>query len=367
MEDKFKELLSKEKDKEGLLTLDPSTDLGKELKNVGKIRHDKFMDDLIKSDDVNTLFNAEEVEKRTLAIIPCFNEEATIGSVVLKTRQYVDEVIVVDDGSVDNTAKVAEYAGATVLRHGGNKGKSTGVKTGFNYALKNNFDYVVTLDGDGQHEADEIPNLLEKLQENKGVDLSIGERFGKDTEMPRWRRVGKRVLDYATSFGSGGVLTDSQCGFRAFSRKAVDGITPRLKGNAFSVESEQLILANQLGLRAAKSHVSCKYGSLGDSDATSTKTPASHGFGVLGYILWLVAEKRPLLFIGTPGIIFTSIGIFLAINTLQQYNISGIFSIPFALLTSFFLMVGALAMFIGILLNTLPHIITRTIQEEREN
>ena len=368
MKDKFKEVLSKERDKEDLFALDALAGLRKELEKGGTPGEDKLVEEWIGPEDMTALSNVVEGSvKRTLAIIPCFNEEATIGSVVLKARRYVDEVVVVDDGSVDNTAKVAEYAGATVLRHGGNKGKGTGVKTGFEYALKNDFDYVVTLDGDGQHEAEEIPDLLDKLLDDKGVDVSLGVRFGGDTEMPRWRRVGKRVLDYATSFGSGGVLTDSQCGFRAFSRKAVDGITPRLKGNAFSVESEQIILANELGLGTAKAHVSCKYSSLGDSDATSTKTPTSHGLGVLGYILWLVAEKRPLLFIGTPGIIFAIIGIFLAIRTLQEYNISHIFSISYALLTSFFLMVGALAVFIGVLLNTLPHVIKRTIQEERES
>jgi len=303
--------------------------------------------------------------KRVLAVIPCFNEEATIGSVVLKAKRYVDEVIVIDDGCVDDTVKVAEAAGAIVVSHGMNKGKSAGIKTGFRYAQDKGFDYVVTLDGDGQHNADEIPRLLAGIL-NSEMDIALGVRYGNDTEMPMWRRVGKRVLDYSTSFGNGGLVTDSQCGFRAFNKKAVEGITPRLKGNAFSVESEQLVLANELGLSAANTHVSCKYQSLGNSNVTSTKTPTSHGFSVLGYVLWLVAEKRPLLFIGIPGFICVVTGIWWAILTLQYYNKSGVFLISYALITSIFLMIGALAMFMALLLNTLPHIIQRTLEEAQQ-
>lgn len=298
--------------------------------------------------------------KRVLALIPCFNEESTIGSVVLKAKRYVDEVVVIDDGCNDDTKRVAEEAGAIVLSHAMNKGKSAGIKTGFGYALDRDFDYVVTLDGDGQHNADEIPMLLGSIL-NSEMNISLGVRYGDDTEMPLWRRVGKRVLDYSTSFGNGGLVTDSQCGFRAFNKKAVEGIAPRLKGNAFSVESEQLVLANELGLSVANTHVSCKYNGL--KTKTSTKTPTSHGLSVLSYVLWLVAERHPLIFIGLPGIGFVIIGIFLAIFTLQSYNITHVFSIPYALLTSFFLMIGALAVFIGLILNTLPQIIKRTIRE----
>jgi glycosyltransferase involved in cell wall biosynthesis len=296
--------------------------------------------------------------KRVLAVIPCFNEEATIGSVVLKAKRYVDEILVIDDGCNDDTKRVAEEAGAIVISHNTNKGKSAGIKTGFQYALNHDFDYVVTLDGDGQHNANEIPMLLGNILSSE-MDISLGIRYGDDTEMPLWRRVGKRVLDYTTSFGNGGLVTDSQCGFRAFNKKALEDITPRLKGDAFSVESEQLILANELGLSASNVHVSCKYNSL--KTKTSTEKPTSHGLSVLSYVLWLVAERHPLMFIGLPGLCFVIIGIFIAIRTLQEYNITHVFSIPYALLTSFFLIIGAIAVFIGLLLNTLSQIIKRKI------
>jgi len=302
----------------------------------------------------------KETDEHTLAIIPCYNEETAIGSVILKTKRHVDEVLVVDDGSVDDTRKIAEDAGAIVISHKYNKGKSIAIKTGFRYALEKDFDYVVTIDGDGQHNPSEIPNLLENVV-NNGHDISIGFRSGSSTEMPMWRRVGKRVLDYATSFGNGGFVTDSQCGFRAFNKKAVKAITPNLNGSAFNVESEQLIRAHELDLGVANTNVSCKYENL---EKTSTKDPTSHGFSVLKYVIWLVAERRPLLFIGVPGFIMMILGLVLGILTLQYYNQTHVFLIPYAIVVSIFLIIGALAMFIGLMLNVLPSILRRAKQEE---
>ena len=301
----------------------------------------------------------EKTNNNALAIIPCYNEEATIGSVVLKAKRHVNEVLVVDDGSTDDTAKIAKEAGATVVSHKRNGGKSPAIKTGFKYALANGFDYVVTIDGDGQHNPSEIPVVLENVV-NNGHDISIGFRSGTSTEMPIWRRVGKRILDYTTGFGNGGFVTDSQCGFRAFNKKAVKGITSRLNGEAFSAESEQLIKAHELGLNVVNTHVSCKYKNLD----TSTKNPASHAFSVLRYVIWLVAERRPLLFIGAPSFVLVILGIFFAILTLQYYNQTHVFPIPYAILVSIFLIIGALGMFMGLMLNVLPNMLKRVRLED---
>ena len=293
-------------------------------------------------------------DKTTLAVIPCYNEEITIGSIVIKTRRYVDRILVVDDGSSDDTARTARQAGAIVISHKNNKGKSSGIKTGFRYALDNGFDYVVTIDGDGQHNPDEIPALLKNIVNNRN-DISIGLRYGKTTEMPKWRRVGKRVLDYATSLGNGGYVTDSQCGFRAFNKKAVQSLLPKLNGGGFNAESEELIKAYEIGLKIVNTNVACKYKNLD----TSTKNPTSHGFSVLKYVIWLVAEKRPLLFIGVPGFFLILLGIFFAVQTLQHYNQTQVFLISYAILVSIFSIIGALGMFMGLMLNVLPSILKR--------
>jgi len=301
-------------------------------------------------------------DKLTLAVIPCYNEEITIGSIVIRTARYVDNVLVVDDGSIDDTARTAKQAGAIVISHKDNKGKSSGIKTGFRYALNNGYDYVVTIDGDGQHNPNEIPALLKNVV-NSGNDISIGLRCGDTTEMPKWRRVGKRVLDYVTSFANGGYVTDSQCGFRAFNKKAVKSLLPRLNGGGFNAESEELIKAHDLGLKIVSTKVACKYKNLD----TSTKNPASHALSVLKYVVYLVAERRPLLFIGIPGFVLIIIGLIMGIYTLQRYNQTGMFPILQAILISIFLVLGTLAVFIGLVLNVLPNIIKRLYDGELQD
>jgi glycosyltransferase involved in cell wall biosynthesis len=152
---------------------------------------------------------------KTLAAIPCYNEGLAIGSVVLKASRHVDEVLVVDDGSTDDTAEIAKEAGDAVIAHDGNKGKGRAVKNALRYAIEHGFDALVLLDGDGQHGPREIPKLLEPLT-NDAADLVIGFRtFG---QMPAYRRVGRKVLDRAT----GGPVRDSQSGFRALNRHAIE-------------------------------------------------------------------------------------------------------------------------------------------------
>lgn len=299
--------------------------------------------------------------KRTLAIIPCRNEEATIGSVILKTKRFVNQVLVVDDGSDDETKKIAKEAGATVISHKKNRGKGAAIRTGFQYAKENDFDYVVTMDGDGQHNPLEIPALLENVV-NNGHDISIGYRVGNNTEMPMWRKVGKRVLDYTTSMGTGGYVTDSQCGFRAFNKKAYESIAPKLKGEAFSVESEQLIQAHQLGLKIVNTSVTCKY----DDLETSTKNPASHGLSVLSYVLWVIMEQRPLLFMTLPGLVSIFIGLLIGSFTLQSFNATGLFLIPDTIAVGVLLLVGAIFVVAGLLLFILPRIVNRPVKYKKK-
>src|SRR5881275_2120859 len=137
-------------------------------------------------------------DEKILVAIPAFNEGATIGSVVLKARQFASEVIVVDDGSTDDTAETAALAGAHVIQHARNLGKGLAVRTAWLYARENAAEAFVLLDGDHQHDPNDIPRLAEKILSGKS-DVVIGVRWGKTSRMPMYRRVGKRALDYATA------------------------------------------------------------------------------------------------------------------------------------------------------------------------
>src|SRR5438445_1906680 len=226
--------------------------------------------------------------------IPAFNEGPTIGSVVLKARQFASEVVVVDDGSTDDTGETATLAGAHVIRHARNLGKGMAIRSAWLYARERELEAFVLLDGDHQHNPNDIPRAVEPIRLGQ-ADVVIGVRWGKTSGMPMYRRIGKRALDYATAAATkNGMLTDSQCGFRVFSSRALALIEPTDDG--LSVESQMLVEAQERNLRIREVNIDARY----DVDG-STVSPGRHGSSVLGRIVTLVSEKRPLFFYGVSG------------------------------------------------------------------
>lgn len=211
---------------------------------------------------------------KSIAIIPALNEQAAIGSIVKRSLRYVDDVLVIDDGSSDNTYQIAKDAGARVIKHYNNFGKGVSLKDGFEEV--SGYDIIVTIDGDGQHNPDEIPSLIRPIIEKK-ADFVNGSRYlnGFEENTPAYRRVGQRVLDIATNITSGTNVTDSQSGFRAFSAKAVKCFGFRDTG--FGIESEMIADASQNNLTIVEVPITVRY----DVENSSTKGPVTHGVGVL--------------------------------------------------------------------------------------
>ena len=208
-----------------------------------------------------------------VAIIPAYNEEKALADVIGKTLEHVDEVIVVDDGSSDKTSEVAIEAGARVIRHSVNLGKGEALKSGFKAIGDDSI--IITIDGDGQHNPSEIPDLVRPIVED-GADLVNGSRYmnGPEENTPAYRRVGQKVLDIATNISAGTKVTDSQSGFRAFSSKSKNVF--RFKDTGFGIESEMLVDAAEAGLKIVEVPITVRY----DLDG-STKDPITHGVGVL--------------------------------------------------------------------------------------
>ncbi|MBR0471764.1 MAG: glycosyltransferase family 2 protein [Methanosphaera sp.] len=245
---------------------------------------------------------------KVAVLLPAYNEEVAIASMILLSERYADEVIVIDDGSTDRTAEVSEIAGATVLRHKINQGKGVALKTGFAYAK--DYDIIVTIDADGQHNPSEIPLLIKPIEDDE-ADLVNGSRYlnGQDTSTPKYRRVGQTVLDTATNIASGVKLTDSQSGFRAFSSKCFKYFNFDPEG--FGIESDMLIEASENNLRILEVEITVRY------DVNTTRAnPVIQGLSVLLRVLELMRLNRPLIYYGIAGaiILFFGILIHLTVN-----------------------------------------------------
>lgn len=280
-----------------------------------------------------------------IAAIPCLNEELFIGSVVLKAKDYVDQVIVIDDGSTDKTASVAAKAGATVIKHDCNKGKGVAVSTAFKYASGVACRVLVLLDGDGQHEPSFIPSLIKPVLDGQS-DIVVGSRYLEiKSSIPGYRTWGHRILTFLTNLGSRVKLTDSQSGFRAFSPKAIQALSFAEEG--LSVESEMQFLANEAGLRVTEIPISIGY------YGKAKRSPLAHGMAVFNSILGLISRRIPLFSFGVPGLIMLGFGIWEGWRVIQGYNTYHDFWIGPALIAVLLCVVGALSLFTGLLLHTI--------------
>jgi glycosyltransferase involved in cell wall biosynthesis len=281
---------------------------------------------------------------RVLAGIAAYNEARYVGSIVLQARQHVDEVIVVDDGSADNTSKVAELAGATVVRHPQNKGKGAAIQTIVAEAKKRNPDVLVLLDADAQHDPNEIPVLIKPI--SQGFDLVIGSRQAQENKTPRYRRIGKEVIFRSSRLASGTNVYDSESGFRALSPKAVNEL--ELKANGFAVESEMITLAADKNLKITEVPISNIYTKDG-----STRHPIRHGIDVLSRIIVMISERRPLFVFGVAGGVLLVIGLIFGFRVINVANTTGSLAVGSAVLTALFIITGILSIFTGIILNAL--------------
>ncbi|MHB1627556.1 MAG: glycosyltransferase family 2 protein [Bacilli bacterium] len=298
---------------------------------------------------------AQPYKTRTAAVIPAFNEERFIASVVITARSYADVVVVADDGSTDRTATLAEQAGAHVVRLPRNAGKGAALNAGFEYVRQFAPDVVVMLDADAQHDPAEIPAVAKPVLEH-GADVVIGSRFlGVKSRIPLWRRFGQHALNAATNAASGVQITDTQSGYRAFSPAALQMLRFRSKGLA--VESEMQFLLQNSDLRVEEVPISVQY-----RDGNK-RNPVAHGLKVLDAILSLAARRRPLLFFALPGAVLTLVSFLLGFYVLDRVGQHQ--GLPIGtLIVGMFLGVAGLVLGVtGVTLNTFEKYI-RQIHEE---
>jgi glycosyltransferase involved in cell wall biosynthesis len=195
---------------------------------------------------------------KVLALIPAYNEETSISGVVEASRGYVDCVVVVDDGSRDQTAARAEQAGATVLRQAINGGKGAALAAGSRYAIEQGYDVAVTLDADGQHDPQSIPDLLEPLRLGQ-ADMAVGSRKTQwSKHMPVVRRITNAWMSWFLSLLAGQPMEDTQSGYRAISTEVLRHV--QVDSTHFEAESEFLLVAARLRYRIAWVPIRVIYG-----------------------------------------------------------------------------------------------------------
>ena len=229
--------------------------------------------------------------------MPMFNEEETVVSVVLRCIPHVDYVFCVDDGSSDSCSRLAARAGAQIHYHRANRGYGAAIRSIFRIARERNVDKLVILDSDGQHQPEDIPKVLNALDQD-GVDVVIGSRFmddSKRTSMPIYRRLGISMINTASNLTSDLGVRDTQSGFRAFSRRALNLLAFENEGMESTLEV--LDQCKEKGIAVSEVPISVRY----DVPKSSTYSAFGHGFTVLTYALISLSHKKPMLVFGLPG------------------------------------------------------------------
>lgn len=183
---------------------------------------------------------------RVCVLIPSYNESKTIGSLVKAVKAKGLDVVVVDDGSIDQTQEIARQSGAYVLRNEKNRGKGASLREGFRYVLNKGFDAVITMDGDGQHSLEDISSFLNAASE-PSVEMIVGNRMSSKQNMPRLRWLTNSFMSWLISLICRQDIPDSQCGFRLIKRKVIKELNP-ISAN-YEIESEILIEAQHKGFR----------------------------------------------------------------------------------------------------------------------
>ena len=248
--------------------------------------------------------------------IPAYNEEKNIALIITKLKKITDLIIVCDDGSSDLTGEIARELGAIVISHPKNMGYGAAIRSLFLKATELDLDGLITMDADGQHRIEDVNSVFKPINDEV-ADIVIGSRFldEKSEEMPNYRKVGIKIITKITNLSIKEKLTDSQSGFRAYNKKALQKVVPSDVG--MGVSTEILIKASNLELKVAEVPIKVHY----DVD-TSTHNPVSHGTSVILSTIKFTSIHNPLKFYGIPGIIFLIIGLGFIAWTIQIYAVS---------------------------------------------
>ena len=283
--------------------------------------------------------------------IPAFNEEKNIAGLIIKLKKIADRIIVCNDGSTDLTSKIAEGLGVTVINHAKNLGYGAAIRSLFLKSKDLDGDILVTFDADGQHRIEDINKVIKPIV-NEESDLVIGSRFldKSEKEVPQYRKVGIKIITKVTNATIKKQLTDSQSGFRAYSKKVLNELNPSELG--MGISTEILIKASAKNFRISEVPIKITYN--GD---TSTHNPISHGSSVLLSTIKFTSIEHPLKFYGIPSMIFFAIGLFFVYFSTQYYAEIGRLNTNLTLVAAGTMLIAVVLLITSILLYSLISVV----------
>ena len=297
-------------------------------------------------------------DAKILVCVPAFNEAKNISEIVNKSKKYAHEVIVYDDGSTDDTSELATAAGATVIKSPKNTGYGSAIRALFQAAREQNADIMVTLDSDGQHDPDQIPDVIEPIKQ--GFDIVLGSRYLRNNDknkVPKIRSFGIKTITKLAQSASYKGITDSQSGFRAYSKNAISKIN--LFEDGMAVSTEILLRASEKKLSTTEVPITVKY----DLKDTSTHNPLTHGIRVLYSVFQFISLRHPLAFYGLPGLVLLVISAFIMRNALNLFSKTGYVSTNMILIAVGIAVVGVVLLATAAILYTLIALLKDRIKE----
>ncbi|WP_428324985.1 glycosyltransferase family 2 protein [Nitrosopumilus sp.] len=283
--------------------------------------------------------------------LPAYNEAKNLPKIIPELQRLSYKIAICNDGSTDATGEIAEKYGAIVINHSKNLGYGSSIKSIFKKARELKVDILVTFDADGQHRIEDIANVIQPIID-KQSDIVIGSRFLDDSEknVPKYRRAGIRVITKITNISIKEKLTDSQSGFRAYSKSVLEELN--LDELGMGVSTEILIKSSSKNFKILEVPIKILY-----QGNTSTHNPITHGTSVILSTIKYTSLQRPLTFYGIPSVIFLIIGSIFSFYSIQYYVEVGRLNTNLTIISAGTVLIGIVLMITAILLFSLVSII----------
>ena len=291
-----------------------------------------------------------------LVCIPAYNAESTISEAVKRCQKFADLVLVINDGSSDNTEFLAKKSGAEVVTHKQNRGYGAAIKTGLIESLKRSAKITITFDADLQHDENDIPKLIKPIIDHS-ADIVIGSRFlQNDDDVKNYRKFGIKLITALVNSFMNNSISDAESGLRAYSLDSLKDLVPLLETEGMGMSSEILLKSAVCKLKIFEIPRKEMYP---DGIKTSSKNPLRHGLSVVFTILKLIIENKPLKAFGIPALIFFIASIITSVSVVDYYNAVGRLPLGLTIFTFLLLSTGFFFSLAAMILYVLSRISSR--------